>query len=93
MDKKYLKSYYEKNDEFNGKLTVLNIDDVFKKLIEDGVTETICSRAEMLTACLFIVGVYMNSRASTMEEINGVLKIINEGKVDKLFGINLILEE
>lgn len=91
-----LKDIYENDKEFNGILSSTNIDDVFKKIVSNKIYEVIVNRKEMVFIAQFFIAnaTPMEGQSLDWEKIDWLVwRVLGEGKIDKFFGVKLLLKE
>ena len=86
-----LKDIYENTTEFGGVMVLTNVDDIFCKIRSEGIDEVRVSWREMLDVARFTLANISNVKVDNLDWPD--LKIITEGRVDKFFGVKLILED
>ena len=71
-------------------ITLVNIDDIFRTLAEQGYKEVRVNRGQMLMIAMFIVANVTNSDDKKVWETKS-WELLTEGKIDKFLGVKIKL--
>lgn len=88
-----------KNPPVSSKMSLFNIDDMFREMLNRGIEEVEVDAGEMMDIVRFVISnIYPTSKlfniidgkiVLTSELENETLRMLKEGTIDKFFGIKL----